>query len=72
MPLKKNLFLYFVKHNILDIGHKNAPQQLEARIIKKLVRDQIIKERLVNGLSTMNLKHGYILMVIFYSGLSRL
>jgi hypothetical protein len=31
----------------LNAGHKNAPQQFEARMIKKLVRNQIIKESLL-------------------------
>ena len=50
MPFKRNLFAYLVKHDILNAGHKNALQQFEARMIKKLVRNQIIKESFFNGL----------------------
>ena len=66
MPFKRNLFAYLVKHKFLNAGHKNAPQQFEARMIKKLVRNQIIKESFINGLGAKNLKDGYILVIISY------
>ena len=66
MPFKRNLFAYLVKHDILNAGHKNALQQFEARMIKKLVRNQIIKVSFINGLGAKNLKDGYILVIKSY------
>ena len=73
MPFKRNLFAYLVKHDILNAGHKNALQQFEARMIKKLVRNQIIKESFINGLGAKIL--GWLHSrdhILSYSGLSQL
>ena len=73
MPFKRNLFAYLVKHDILNAGHKNALQQFEARMIKKLVRNQIIKEGFLTvwALKFLGWLHSRD-RILSYSGLSQL